>query len=308
MLSCSEPFRDVETATMFNPAAVLTAVFGDHLAETYLQAFPGQKPHYADFLNSFARETLEKIKDSNAPYHNADHTMLVTVVGQQVLLGQQKTSAVDPEDWLHFIIACLLHDIGYLNGVCDGDTLTEVVIDDAGTLVCPPRGATDAYLAPYHIERGKMYAQRRFADAEFVDADRIARAIEGTRFPVPDGPSHLDCECEPGLMRAADLIGQTADPYYLSKLSGLYYEFLETGLAEELGCSSPMDLVEYFPAFFHEQVEPWIGPALEHLKQTADGKDLVDQLYNRVSQAARDDSWLGPFAGCPDRHNPDVGG
>lgn len=282
---------------MFNPAAVLAAAFGDHLAETYLQAFPDQNTHFADVLNNTARETLQQIGKSDAAYHNAEHTMMVTLVGQQIIRGKHKAGMVHPEDWLHYIVALLLHDIGFTRGVCEGDAANTVVIDDAGETVCPPRGATDAFLAPYHVDRAKIHVFQRFADSDLIDAGRVAQAIEYTRFPAPDDPAYACLESEPALTRAADLIGQIADPHYLRKISALYHEFLETGFAEMLGYGSPMDLVEQFPNFFHQQVEPLIGPALEHLKQTSDGTELIEQLYNRVSEASRSENALGPFAG-----------
>ncbi len=285
---------------MFNPAAVLAAVFGDHLAETYLQVFPEQKPQYADFLKDMAREALERIGSSDAPYHNWEHTMMVTLVGQQIIQGRHQTSTVDPEDWVHYIVALLVHDIGFTRGVCEGDTPNEVVINDAGERVCPPRGATDASLAPYHIDRGKIYARHRFAGSDVIDPERIAQAIEYTRFPVPDDPAYAHDETEPALVRAADLIGQIADPHYLRKMSRLYQEFEENGFADELGYRSPMDLVEQFPGFFHQQVEPLIGPALQHLKQTPDGRETVSRLYARVDEVSRGENTLGPFSGPKD--------
>ncbi len=282
---------------MFNPAAVLAAGFCDHLAAVYLQVFPDQKTQYADFISQTAREILDHLGKTDAAYHNAEHTMMVTLVGQQILLGRHKAGPMQPKDWLHYILALLIHDIGFTRGVCEGDAPGEVVINTAGERVCPPRGATDAWLAPYHVDRGKIYARQRFADSDLIDAERIARAIEHTRFPVPDGTAHACCESEPALVRAADLIGQMADPHYLRKISGLYHEFQETGFAQTIGYTSPMDLVEQFPSFFHQQVEPLIGPALEHLRQTSDGKEIVAQLYNQVSQVSRGENTLGPFAG-----------
>ena len=88
-------------------------------------------------------------------------------------------------------------------------------------------------------------------------------------------------------MRAADLIGQIADPYYFRKISGLYHEFVETAYAQTLGCDTPMDLMEQFPNFYHEQVQPLIGPALKHLTQTIDGKKWVEQLNDHVSLNSR---------------------
>lgn len=283
---------------MFNPAATLAAAFGDHLAATYLQTFPDQATQSAEFLNRMAREALERLGASDAPYHDSEHTVMVTLVGQQILLGKHETHGITPRDWVHFILALLLHDIGFTRGVCEGDTPEKVVINDTGERACPPRGATDAYLAPYHVDRAKIYVRRRFAGCDFIDPERIAQAIEYTRFPVPDDPAYACFDSEPALVRAADLIGQIADPHYLCKISGLYHEFLETGVAQELGYSSPMDLVEQFPRFFHQQVEPLIGPALEHLRQTGDGRDLVERLYGRVARVSAGENTLGPFPGA----------
>ncbi|MDG1168845.1 MAG: hypothetical protein P8N14_06580 [Sulfitobacter sp.] len=230
--------------------------------------------------------------------------MMVTLVGQQIIRGQLVTRAVKPEDWLHFIIALLVHDIGYSRDICEGDTDTEVVINAAGDKISPPRGASDAFLAPYHIDRGKIYCRQRFAGSSLIDEERIAAAIDYTRFPVPDDPAYADVTSEPALVRAADLIGQMADPFYHRKIGGLYYEFVETGFAEKLGYETPMDLMEQFPQFFWHQVQPLIGPALGHLEQTMEGKQWVAQLYNHVFQASHRASCLGPFPGPSDVEKP----
>ncbi len=282
---------------MFNPTAVVAAAFGDHLADTYMQYFAGRKTDYAAYINGCARMMLERLGNSDALYHNAEHTMMVTLVGQQIIRGQLVTRSIQPEDWLHYIVALLVHDIGYSRSVLPGDTETEIVINTAGDRICPPRGASDAFLAPYHIDRGKIYARHRFAQSTLIDAERIAQAIEYTRFPVPDGPAYADTEGEPALVRAADLIGQMADPFYHRKIAGLFHEFTETGLALKLGYETPMDLMEQFPDFFWSQVQPLIGPALRHLEQTMEGKQWVAQLYNHVFQASRRASCLGPFIG-----------
>ena len=64
-----------------------------------------------------------------------------------------------------------------------GDTAEQFVIDAAGNTVTPPRGASDAFLTPYHVERGKIMVRERFASVPFIDEERIALAIELTRFP-----------------------------------------------------------------------------------------------------------------------------
>jgi hypothetical protein len=282
---------------MFNPTAVVAAEFGNHLAETYLQYFSGRKQDYAAFINGCARMVLERLGNSDALYHNAEHTIMVTLVGQQIIRGQLVTKAIQPEDWLHFIVALLIHDIGYARGICAGDTKNEIVINEAGETIIPPRGASDAFLAPYHVARGAIYARQRFANSHLIDEERIARSIEYTQFPVPKDAYYASDDTEPALVRAADLIGQIADPFYHRKINGLYHEFLETGLAGKLGYESPMDLMERFPDFFWTQVQPHIGAALGHLEQTMEGKQWVAQLYNHVFQISHRTSCLGPFTG-----------
>ena len=60
---------------------------------------------------------MEIIANSDAPYHNAEHTMMVTLVGQEILRGKHiREGGVTPRDWLHFISSLLCHDIGYVRG------------------------------------------------------------------------------------------------------------------------------------------------------------------------------------------------
>ena len=66
-----------------------------------------------------------------------------------------------------------------------------------------------------------MYTRQRFAKSKIVNAERIAQAIEMTRFPVPKDPTYQETSTEGALVRAADLIGQLADPFYHRKLNAL---------------------------------------------------------------------------------------
>lgn len=127
-----------------------------------------------------------------------------------------------------------------------------------------------------------------------VDAERIARAIEMTRFPIPDDGKHEDTDTEPGLVRAADLIGQLADPLYLRRLNALYYEFTETGMADRCGYTSPADMVDKYPAFFWSRVEPYIGDAMRYLELTIEGKQWIAHLHNHVFAIEHTRPRLGP--------------
>jgi len=57
------------------------------------------------------------------------------------------------------------------------------VVDGTGRKVSLPRGSSDAALAPYHVERSKLFVLDRVAAVEELDGARIARAIGFTRFP-----------------------------------------------------------------------------------------------------------------------------
>jgi hypothetical protein len=267
---------------MLNANHLVANALGEELAREYRDMYGDRQPEYAAILRSMAKLVLERLADSDAFYHDGEHTLCVTLVGQSILRGRILVEAVKPEDWLHFIAALLCHDIGYLRGICPGDGDTTFVIDEAGQTVTAPRGASDAFLAPYHVERGKIFVRHRCRTIDHLDPERLARAIELTRFPVPEGDDHDETGSEAGLVRAADLIGQLADPYYPRKLNGLFYEFVETGVAARLGYRSPADLAEQYPRFFWKRIEPYIGDALAHLDRTVAGKQWIANLYSHV--------------------------
>jgi len=97
------------------------------------------------------------------------------------------TERLEAEDYAHLIVACLLHDIGYVRGVVKGDDNNSFVVNEEGMKVALSRGASDAALGPYHVERSKIFARQRLARSTALDAERVARAIELTRFPEQSG-------------------------------------------------------------------------------------------------------------------------
>src|SRR5215217_7460809 len=78
--------------------------------------------------------------------------------------------------------------------------------------VALPRGSSDASLGPYHVDRSKIFAHERLEHSP-LDAARIARAIEFTRFPTGDHQAEGSEDLEPRLVQAADLIGQLAGSF-----------------------------------------------------------------------------------------------
>jgi hypothetical protein len=270
---------------MFNPTAVLINSCVERLKAGYRQTYGSLKPNYADILGWAANMALEIITNSDALYHNVEHTVLVSLVGQEILRGKHiREGGVSCEDWLHFIIALLCHDIGYIKGVCQQDKEDESLyatgLEDIMMLL--PCGSTDASLTPFHVDRGKLFISERFGIHNVLDAQVIQCYIELTRFPVPLDEEHSDTINYPGLVRAADLIGQLSDPRYLQKIPALFYEFEETGVNKSLGYSNPGDLRKNYPNFYWKGVYPYIQPALRYLETTQEGKQIIANLYANV--------------------------
>jgi hypothetical protein len=282
---------------VLNPTKILADALGNHLENYYVAMFGPEEPTYPGKLNLAARTVLEVIANSDALYHDVQHTMLVTLVGQEILRGKHLQEMQSPDDWLHYTVALLCHDIGYVRGICSGDTVNSFVIDDAGNRVTPPRGASDAFLTPYHVDRGKIFVRERGGPIPFIDEERVARAIELTRFPVPETSDHQETNTEAGLVRAADLIGQLADPRYLQKLSNLYHEFVETGTDEVLGIDSAADLADQYPRFYWNAVQPYITDAISYLQLTQDGKQWLANLHANVFAIEHKQFRFGPHPG-----------
>jgi hypothetical protein len=162
---------------MRNPTRLLADALGRNLAKTYRRIYGDREPRMAHALGEAARLVIERIANSDALYHDCEHTALVTLCVQDILCGRRLEQRITPSDWAHTILAALNHDIGYVRGICAGDTAEHFVIDAAGNTVTPPCGASDAFLTPYHVERGKIKVRERFALVPFIDEERIANAM-----------------------------------------------------------------------------------------------------------------------------------
>lgn len=252
------------------------------------------QPDYGVLLSVFAAQALDKLSASTALYHNVEHTILVCLVGQEILHGKhQQEGNVTCEDWLNFMVSLLCHDIGYVSGVCQHDDVanrryvrgqTELPTSQTSeiTWVTLAPGSTDASLAPYHVERSKLFVQENFSRYEVLDLEAIQQNIDFTQFPVPDAAAYQVTDHYAGLTRAADLIGQLSDPNYLQKTVALFYEFEELGKNQELGYRTPEDLKMGFPKFYRTQVYRYIQPALAYLQATPLGQQIVENLEANV--------------------------
>jgi hypothetical protein len=265
---------------------------GKFLTRDFQSLFGSAHDETAERLGSLARATIECLGRSDALYHNLEHTYMVTMCGRDILHGYSLSHRIEPDDYSHMIAACLLHDIGYVRGVLDGDTDSHYVIDAAGATVTLPRGASDAALTPHHVDRSKLFAFERLGNSPLVDARRVAEAIEATRFPLPTDRSHLTLECR--LVQAADLIGQLGDPMYSRKANALFHEFEEIGLNRQLGYSSPADLIDKYPAFFWNSVSMHLDEGIKFLNLTVSGRQWIANLHHHVLCAEHAHRLMGP--------------
>jgi hypothetical protein len=265
---------------------------GSYLADHMNRRFGSTEASLAVLIPSAARLALDCIGNSDALYHNVEHTMLVTLVGYDIVRGRALLMPTLPGDFAHIIVACLFHDIGYVRGVLQGDDADGYVINAKGDKVKLPRGSSDAALLPYHVDRSKIFVMDRMGMSRLLDASRIACAIEYTRFPA----SHQDDkDSEEGLLvRAADLIGQLGDPHYLRKANALYHEFEEVGMNKQLGFASPADLTDLYPQFYWNSISSHIQTAIRYLNVTSSGRQWIANLYSNVFRAERELTLCGP--------------
>jgi len=276
---------------MFNFTKATIYLCVERLQAGYRQTFGSTNSTATNLIAQVTHTAIKQIARSDAPYHDIEHTLLVALTGQEMLLGKQiLEGSVTSADWLNSMVSLLCHDMGYLRGICRQD--------------CPERGryttgtpagaialseeATDASLTPYHVDRGQLFVREHFSNCEQLDPEAIARNIELTRFPIPPDDEHQETSGYGALVRAADLIGQLADPCYLQKLPALYREFEETGTNKALGYRHVGELRAAFPNFFWNAVYPYIQEGLDYLRETQQGKQIVANLYANVFVVERE--------------------
>ena len=264
------------------------------LCAGYSQICFNQTPKHLVFLTDTTHHVMQILERSTALYHNAEHTILATIVGQEILRGKQQLEGnVSSEDWLHYLLALLCHDVGFVGGACRRDRILQrqYHTGKGDQLVTLPRASTDASLGNYHVDRSQQFIaefiSETLGDRSFVTLTFVQECIERTRFPVPDKPEYQIIGDYPGLARAADLIGQLSDPQYLQKTTALFYEFEETGTNKTLGYCCPDDVWANYPKFFCTVVDRYIGGAVRYLNATSTGRAIVQRLYRNLVIAER---------------------
>lgn len=270
---------------MLNINRLIIDAFVTKLRSVFLEIYGDGEPLYAHTLQFSARQALEQIARTDTLYHNIEHTIMAALAGSAILKGKEiQDGSITPREWLHFMLALLFHDIGFVRGLCRGDQGDKFATGIKDETVAWRDGKSAAILTPYHVDRSKLFLRERFERSGILDLDInvVADYIERTRFPVPDKNPYISTDDLPGLVRAADLIGQLADPNYLQKIPALFYEFEESGMNKNLGYHDPGEMRRNYPSFFSSAVEPYIHDALPFLRITQEGQQWITSLYGNV--------------------------
>src|SRR5512140_3008633 len=98
-------------------------MFVEGLHTAYHRTYGELEPVFGRIVGWCGRMALENIANSDALYHDVDHTVLVSLAGQAIVEGKHlREGRVTPRDWMNYMIAVVCHDIGYVKGVCRNDT------------------------------------------------------------------------------------------------------------------------------------------------------------------------------------------
>ena len=116
---------------------------GSYIAEHMGRRFGSTDLPLIELVQSGARLAIDCIGNSDALYHNVEHTMLVTLVGYDIMKGRRLSIETSASDFAHVLVACLFHDIGYVRGILPGDTRDRYVIDANGRKTKLDRGLSE---------------------------------------------------------------------------------------------------------------------------------------------------------------------
>src|SRR6476659_1967588 len=123
-------FRSGAASMMTLPELAADAL--EEFLRSYMRRRFGPSQSLVEIVPAAARVALECIGNSDALYHNVEHTMLVTLAGHDILRGRSLHTHVGVADYAHVIVACLAHDIGYVRGLFRDDNADGFVIDSTG--------------------------------------------------------------------------------------------------------------------------------------------------------------------------------
>ena len=127
----------------------------ESIKKTFIQKLEGKRqeimpqspPEYMHILTDAVHTSMNVISRSDALYHDVEHTCMVTLCGQEIFAGKKILEGeLNASDWLHYTIALLFHDIGYVRNILHGDDGSTQIINSTGETHELKGGDTDASL------------------------------------------------------------------------------------------------------------------------------------------------------------------
>ena len=118
----------------------------------YLEIYGEGPPGHLEAMRINSRMAFSRLARSNALYHNLGHTLLVALVGSDMLRGKiYRDGNVTSSEWVHFMVSLVTFAIGFTRNLVKGDRHSLCVVDEQCNTIELPRGATDAVLwAVFH--------------------------------------------------------------------------------------------------------------------------------------------------------------
>ena len=121
---------------MFRPSDIIIDAFIARLRTSYTQIYGEGEAHHCETIAHVARMALARMALSNALYHNLDHTLLVTMVGHDILRGQiVRNGTVSSSEWVNFVCSLLCFATGFYRYACPGDDREHCVIDEKCNII-----------------------------------------------------------------------------------------------------------------------------------------------------------------------------
>ena len=267
---------------MFRPADIVVDHLTRCVAESFAEAFPPSTDAQRQALVHAALTGASRSLRADCLYHNLDHLVQVVQVGQDILRGKiLRDGTVTAEDWLHFVAALCLFQVGFSRDLLTGDSGGRCVVAADGRVVELPDSATDARLWPWFADRGMLFVLGFYPAGGPLDGARLAGLIDFARFP-PAQDTLAEIATYPGLVRAAHLIGATADPFFEHKLKAIAIELQESGLLGELGYSDTTQFRDKFLGLFWSVLDPLIADGVALLSFTTSGREWLASLRTHL--------------------------
>lgn len=280
----------MESLTIYLSQSLAKELALDEIKRSFERLFTSTESAYLSEGLYHASLAFTILRKCSAPYHNGEHTLNVLCCGLSLLEGKHlKMGSIHQSEWANTVVSLCYHDIGYVRNICQQDTEKDQVISESGETVEIPPFATDAFLTPYHVKRSCIFAKEKVCNSELLDPEFIAECINQTCFDIQDDDNNQhEVNIYPKIVQTADLVGQLGDLNYFNNLPLLYFEFKETGAADELSIESSSSLRINYPKFFRNSVIQKISEALPLLQVTKRGELWISKLnYNLFSEDNR---------------------